>query len=57
MRLFSPAPYFQSTLALTRSTPLWEGLTEEWLNEQWPNVSCTQELLLDAVVADALPMP
>ncbi|VFV36856.1 Hypothetical predicted protein, partial [Lynx pardinus] len=43
MRLFSPAPYFRRTAALTRSTPLREGLTEQRPNEQWPNVSCTQE--------------
>ena len=36
--LFSPAPYFQRTAALTRSAPLWEDLTE-----QWPNAGSTQE--------------
>ena len=51
--LFSPAPYFQRTAALTLSASLWEGLTEQWPNEQWPNVSCTQECLLDPV----LPVP
>ena len=43
---FSLAPYFRGTAALTRSTPLWEGLTE-----QWPNVGCTQERLLDPAAA------
>ena len=37
LRLFSPAPYFRRTAALTRSAPLREGLTE-----QWPNVRCTR---------------
>ena len=48
MRLFSPAPYFLRTAALTHSAPLREGLTQ-----QWPNIRCTQECLLDAVVAGA----
>ena len=34
---------------MTRSAPLWEGLTE-----QWPNIGCTQERPLDPVVAGAL---
>ena len=38
MRLFSLAPYFRRTAALTSSAPLREGLTEQWLNEQRPNV-------------------
>ena len=46
MRPFSPAPYFGRIAALTCSAPLWEGLTE-----QWPNVSCTQERLLDPAAA------
>ena len=54
MRLFSLAPYFQRTVALTRSTPLQEGLTEQWPNEQWPNVGCTQERLLDPAATGAL---
>ena len=53
MWLFSPAPYFRRTAALTRSAPLREGLTEQWPNEQWPNVGCTQERPLDAAVASA----
>ena len=53
MWLFSPAPYFRRTAALTRSAPLREGLTEQWPNEQWPNVGCTQECLLDPAVAGA----
>ena len=53
MRLFSPAPYFRRTAALTRSTPLREGLTEQWPNEQWSNVGCTQECPLDPAVAGA----
>ena len=53
MRLFSPAPYFRRTTALTCSAPLWEGLTEQWLNEQWPNVSCHPECLLDPAAAGA----
>ncbi|VFV41317.1 Hypothetical predicted protein [Lynx pardinus] len=54
MQLFSPAPYFRRTVALTRSAPLLEGLTEQWLNEQWPNVGCTQKCPLDLAVAGAL---
>ena len=38
---------------MTHSTPLWEGLTEQWLNEQWPNIGCTQEHPLDCAVAGA----
>ena len=37
MRLFSLASYFRRTAALTCSSPLWEGLTE-----QWPNIGCTR---------------
>ena len=54
MRLLSAAPYFRRTASLTCSAPPREGLTEQWLNEQWPNVSCTQERLLDPSVAGAL---
>ena len=36
---------------MTSSAPLWEGLTEQWLNEQWLNVGCTQECLLDPAAA------
>ena len=39
---------------MTCSAPLWEGLTEQWLNEQWPNVGYTHEHLLDPAVAGAL---
>ena len=53
MWLFSPAPYFRRTAALTHSAPLWEGLTEQWPNEQGPNVGCTQECPLDPAVAGA----
>ena len=49
-----PGPYFRRTAALTRSTPLREGLSEQWLNEQWPNVGCTQACLLHPAVAGAL---
>ena len=35
------------------SAPLWEGLTKQWPNEQWPNVGCTQECLLDPAAAGA----
>ena len=35
MPLFSPAPYFRRSAALTRSAPLQEGFTEQWPNEQW----------------------
>ena len=45
------APYFQRSAALTRSAPLWEGLTEQWLNEQWPNADCTQEYPLNPAAA------
>ena len=38
---------------MTRSTPLWEGLIEQWPNEQWPNVGCTQEGPLDPAAAGA----
>ena len=48
MRLFSLAPYFRRTAALTCSAPLREDLTE-----QWPNVGCTQECLLDPGAAGA----
>ena len=48
MRLFSPAPYFWRTVALTHSAPLWEGLME-----QWPNTGCTQECLWDPAAASA----
>ena len=40
---------------LTHSTPLREGLTEQWPNEQWPNVGCTQECLLDPAAAAGAP--
>ena len=52
-RLFSPAPYFRRTEALTRSAPLREGLTEQWPHEQWPNIGCTQECPLDPAAAGA----
>ncbi|VFV45389.1 Hypothetical predicted protein [Lynx pardinus] len=54
MRLFSLTPYLRRTAALTRSVPLQEGLTEQWTNEQWPNIGCTQERLLDPTAAGAL---
>ena len=54
MRLFSPTPFFRRTAALTGSGPLQEGLTEQWLNEQWPDVGCTQKCPLDLAVAGAL---
>ena len=54
MRLFSLAPYFRRAASLTHSAPLREGLTEQWLNEQWPNIGCTQECLLDPAAAGAL---
>ena len=38
---------------MTHFTPLQEGLTEQWPNEQWLNVSCTQECLLDPDVVSA----
>ena len=53
MRLFSPAPYFRRTVALTGPAPLRECLTKQWLNEQWPNVGCTQECLLEPAAAGA----
>ena len=53
MRLFSPAPYFRRTAALTRSAPLQEGLTEQWPNEQWPSVGCTQDRLRAPAAAGA----
>ena len=48
LRLFSLAPYFRRTVALTHSASLREGLTE-----QWPNAGCTQERLLDPAAAGA----
>ena len=54
MRLFSPAPHFRRTAALTLSAPLREGLTEQRPNEQWLNVGCTQERPLDPAAAGAL---
>ncbi|VFV36327.1 Hypothetical predicted protein [Lynx pardinus] len=53
MWLFSPAPYFRRTAALPHSAPLREGLTEQWLNEHWSNVGCTQEHPLDPAAAGA----
>ena len=47
MRLFSLAPYFQRTSVLTQSSPLREGLTE-----QWPGAGCTQEHLRVHTAAD-----
>ena len=41
-------------MALTCSARLREGLTEQWPNEQWLNVGCTQERLLDPAAASAL---
>ena len=48
-----PGPYFQRTAALTWFAPLREDLTKQWPNGQWPNVSCTQECLLDPAAAGA----
>ena len=53
VRLFPPAPYFRRTVALAHSTPLWEGLTEQWPNKQWPKVGCTQERLPHPAAAGA----
>ena len=53
MWLFSLAPYFRRTAALTRSAPVLEGLTEQRPNEPWPNFGCTQEHLLDPAAAGA----
>ena len=49
MWLFSPAPYFRRTAALTSSVPLQEGLTQEL-----PNIGSTQIRPLDSIVAGAL---
>ena len=49
-----PAPYFRRTAALPRSAPLPDALTEQWPNEQWPNVGCTQEHPLDPAAVGAL---
>ena len=54
MRLFSLAPYFRRTVALTCSAPLREGLTDQWPNEQGPNVGHSQERLLGPAAAGAL---
>ena len=53
MWLFSLAPYLRRAAALSRSAHLWEGLTRQWPNEQWQNVGCTQERLLDPAAAGA----
>ena len=39
---------------MTSSAPLREGFNERWPNEQWPNVGCTEEHMLDPAVAGAL---
>ena len=49
----SPDPLLPKDCALTPSAPLWAGLTEQWPNEQWPNVGCTQEGPLDPAAARA----
>ena len=53
MWLFSLAPYFRRTAALTCSAPLQEGLNKQWPNEQWLNIGCTQVRPLDPIVAGA----
>ena len=40
-------------MGLAPFAPLREGLTEQWPNEHLPNIGCTQERLLDPVVAGA----
>ena len=54
IRLFPPALYFRRTVALTCSAPLREGLTDQWPNEQGPNVGRSQERLLGPAAAGAL---
>ena len=54
VRLFLSCPLLPKDCGFDRSALLQEGLTEQWLNEQWPNVGCTQERLLDPAVAGAL---
>ena len=49
-----PVPSFRRTATLIHSAPLREGLTGQWPNEQWLNVGCTQECLLDPAAAGAL---
>ena len=49
-----PSPLLLKDCGFDRSAPLWEGLTKQWLNEQRPNIGCTQECLLDPAVARAL---
>ena len=49
MRLFSPAPHFRRTAALTRSAALLEGL-----NQHWPGADLTQELSRDHAAAAAV---
>ena len=53
MRPFFPSPLLPKDSDLTHSAPLWECLTEQWSNEQWPSIGCTQEHPLDPGAASA----
>ena len=46
-----PGPLLPKDCGFDPFPPLWEGLTEQWPNEQWPNAGCTQERPLDPAVA------
>ena len=49
-----PLPLLLKDCGFAHYAPLWEGLTKQWLNEQWPNIGCTQEHPLDPPAAGAL---
>ena len=48
-----PGPLLLKDCGFDPSAPLQEGLTEQWSNEQGPNVGYTQERLLDPAAAGA----
>ena len=48
-----PGPLLLKDCGFDPLHPLREGLTEQWPNEQWSNVGCTQECPLDPAVAGA----
>ena len=48
-----PGPLLLKDCGFDPSAPLQEGLTEQWPNEQGPNVGYTQERLLDPAAAGA----
>ena len=48
-----PGPLLPQDSGFDPLSPLREGLTQQWPNEQRPNVGCTQECLLDPSAAGA----